>query len=371
MEIIHVAPPFLPIREDMEYGGIERVIICLMREQRHAGHEVRIIAPSDSSIEGLIPTDESISMDEFSKQSFTREEMTRLMKKKSRHNSKIVYAMDQMSDEDAIFHIHYDHLGPFFPFIKVPFVFTLHLPFQDFVVSGNTHEVPANGRLVSISEKQRKFYKIQGYKVANVVYNGLDPDLFEYSAEKDDYLLSLSGIKPHKGQHIAIEVAKKAGRPLIIAGNVADADYFNEEVKPHIDHDISKADDKLKAYYELPSGPKIVFTGPVDDLEKRPLYARASKFLMPVKWDEPFGLVNIESLASGTPIIAFAKGALPEIVDDGVTGAICRTVPEMVSAVSREYSAEACRKSFMERFSSKAMADSYERVYKDTLNQKL
>lgn len=186
---------------------------------------------------------------------------------------------------------------------------------------------------------------------AGVVYNAIDVATFPFRQSKDDYLLFLNRISPEKGAHLAVEVARKAGRRLIIAGKVGrdDRDYFEAIVKPLID------------------GNGVVYAGEADHRLKRELYSRAACLLNPICWEEPFGLVPVEAMACGTPVVAFARGALPELIADGETGFLVQDVDSMVAAVDRVGSIEParCRGHVEANFDVQVMLAGYLRLYRD------
>ena len=154
-----------------------------------------------------------------------------------------------------------------------------------------------------------------------------------------------------KGPQVAIEVARQANQPLILAGNIppdaASRRFFAQRIEPHLD------------------GDRIRYIGPVDDAQKNRLLGTARAFLMPILWEEPFGIVMAEALACGTPVIGLARGAVPEVVLHGHTGFVCESAPEMVDAVGRvhQISREACRRDARNRFSSHVIGDQYEGLY--------
>jgi glycosyltransferase involved in cell wall biosynthesis len=174
---------------------------------------------------------------------------------------------------------------------------------------------------------------------------------FEPAVPDDAPLVFLGRIAPIKGTHHAIAVAEKSGRDLVIAGNVPDDPqeqvYFKKQIEPHID------------------GDQIQYVGPVDDEEKNKLLGQSAAFLMPIEWEEPFGIVMAEALACGTPVIGTRRGSVPEIVTDGETGFICDSVGEMVRAVARidTLNREACRQRCEAHFSAEAIVDGYEQLY--------
>jgi glycosyltransferase involved in cell wall biosynthesis len=186
---------------------------------------------------------------------------------------------------------------------------------------------------------------------ATTVYHGLPLDLYPFHSSQapPPFLLFLGRISPEKRPDSAIRIACQTGLPLRIAAKVDPVDqaYFETTIRPLLDH------------------PLIEFMGEVNETQKRVLLGDALALLFPIDWPEPFGLVMIEALACGTPVIARRRGSVPEIVQDGVTGYVCETEEEMVTAVQKValLKREACRRAFVERFSVQRMAQDYIKVY--------
>lgn len=191
----------------------------------------------------------------------------------------------------------------------------------------------------------------------HVVHNAVPIDryLFRDQVAADAPLVFLGRVEPIKGPHIAIEIAKRSGRDLVIAGNVPAEHqlYFEEKIRPHVGRD------------------GVSYAGAVNDAQKNELLGRAAALLMPIQWEEPFGIVMPEALACGTPVIGFRRGAVPEIVEDGVNGLVCDDVDAMIDAVSRasRLDRRACRRSAEDRFSGAVMTEAYLRVYRALLSQ--
>lgn len=187
------------------------------------------------------------------------------------------------------------------------------------------------------------------------VYNGVPLELFHFnsSVDKDAPLLFLGRIEHIKGTHVAIEIAKKTNRKLIIAGNIPDGQstYFEEKVKPFLDENIT-------------------YIGPVNDVQKNELYQSSAAFLMPILWNEPFGIVMAEAMACGTPVIGFARGSVPEVVKNNLTGFACNTLEEMISAVNNIESISRLnvRKEAEKRFSAKIISEEYLKLYKERIS---
>lgn len=181
------------------------------------------------------------------------------------------------------------------------------------------------------------------------VHHGIDVETYPFADRGSGYLLFLGRFAPNKGPDVAIEVARRTGRRLVLAGKVdaADEAFFGSSVAPAID------------------GRRVVAVGEVDAAEKRRLLRDADALLFPISWDEPFGLVMVEALATGTPVVAFRRGSVPEIVEDGETGFVVDDLEAMVRAVGRigELSRERCRRAAETRFSVGRMVADYERLY--------
>ena len=177
------------------------------------------------------------------------------------------------------------------------------------------------------------------------IHHGIDVESFSFGRQPEGYLLFLGRFMPDKGAMRAIEAARLAGRRLVLAGKVdtADADHFTREIEPAID------------------GNRVTYVGEADADTKRRLLAGADALLFPIEWDEPFGLVMIEALASGTPVIGFRRASVPEIVEDGLTGFVVDDVAAMASAIDRvaEIDRRICRREAERRFTVERMADDY------------
>ena len=184
------------------------------------------------------------------------------------------------------------------------------------------------------------------------IHNGVKIGNFTFreSVEADAPLVFLGRIEPIKGTHIAIQIAKATNRRLVIAGNRSASPEIDRYFTDEIESQLSE---------------QITYIGPVDDIQKNQLLGEAAALLMPIEWDEPFGIVMAEALACGTPVIGFARGALPEIVNHGITGACCHSVEEMVEAVQQvaDFSRLACRHEAEKRFSAPVIVDQYIELY--------
>jgi glycosyltransferase involved in cell wall biosynthesis len=232
----------------------------------------------------------------------------------------------------------------------VPVVHTLHGPFTP-EMRVLYEQVADRLWFVAISDAQRR--DMPELRYAGVVHNGIDTSLYPLREEKDDYLLFLGRTHPDKGADRAVEAARAAGLPLVMAVKIADPaeeTHWRQEVEPL-----------------LPHGTRVL--GEVSHEEKAELLAGARAVLFPIDWQEPFGLVMTEAMACGTPVLATPRGAVPEVVEDGVTGFVLPVdgfAEAAAEAVGRlgDLDPRVCRARVEERFSKKAMVDGYERVFR-------
>lgn len=233
--------------------------------------------------------------------------------------------------------------------LDIPMVTVLHLP----LFAENARLLAAyRAPLVSISHHQRRKFPRLNY-VANVS-NGVDTKMFAFNPKPRDYLLMVTTIGEHKNPLDGILAAKRARRRLIIAGKIRDQEYFVKKIKPHLD------------------GRKVRYLGEVNGAEKIRLYRNAAALLFPVVWEEPFGLVMIEALSCGTPVIGYRSGAVPEVIRHDVTGFVTARTPAALAAAVQKIDRidrAACRRDAAVRFSVAAMLDGYERVVKKLLDR--
>jgi len=226
-----------------------------------------------------------------------------------------------------------------------------------------------------VSQHQSGLYRPH-IKVSAVIHNGIFVDNYHLQREKKNYLFSLGRITRRKGQDTAIEVAKRAGLKLILAGNIVEPDYFDQfrsrlRVVPHIGtvpvmpSYLEEVIEPVLAYPE-----PAVYIGQLDDTQKDMWFGYARTFLMPVRWDEPLGLVLLEAMACGTPVLAFNRGGVSEIVVNKKTGFLVDTIDEMVETVSKvgQINPVECRRHVERHFSSRAMALQYLKLYEELLS---
>lgn len=382
LTVLHVAPINKPIRPDLGYGPIETVIYNIDKGLRLSGHRSIVACSADSNVAG-----EHFVTVERSLGDYCREKTSEQRAIVGRHLAKALERA-RVGDVDII-HMHgwleciYE--GMFNP--DLPIVMTLHVPAENSGMDAaqnllfNTMLSPSM-HFVSISDYQKRQY--HGLDNLETVHHGINVDDYPFgnTPDKQDYLFMIGRITRDKGQDKAIEIAKQTGSKLIIAGCVqdkpADRDFF-ESLRNSIDLSVDIGEDLVDAaYYEkvmkplLDSDKQIIYIGEVGSAQKKQWYRRARATLFPIQWGEPFGLVLIESMACGTPVLAFGKGAVPEIVLDGITGFSVDTLGEMIASVGRIPFLEpaACRRHVRDNFSTFTMAGKYSELYQRIVNSR-
>ena len=250
---------------------------------------------------------------------------------------------DCLSGDFDVVHMNDALAVPLSRFVHAPAIHTLHHPYEP-DLSALYARYP-DVHYVAISDAQRRLERMPKL---HTVHHGLRLGDYRFNDRKEGYLLFLGRFAPVKGAHLAIEAARRAGLPLKLAGEIQPAfqDYWDHKVQPHVD------------------GSAVQYVGEADQALKNELLAGASALLFPIQWNEPFGLVMIEAMACGTPVIALAGGAVDEVVRNGVSGWICPNVDEMaLRAAHPGISPSSCRRDAEQRFSVERMAASYEAVY--------
>jgi glycosyltransferase involved in cell wall biosynthesis len=319
------------------YGGTERVVAHLCDALVDLGHQVTLFASADARTKArLAPVrDQAIRLDPAPFKSDLASHMAML------------HEVRRRAGEFDVIHFHTDMIHfPFFEDMAEQTLTTLHGRL-DLKGLGEVYARWPQFGLVSISDDQR--LPLPRANWAGTVHHGMRTDLYPFRAAPEDYLLFLGRISPEKGPDRAIAIAKRVGMPLKIAAKIdaADAAFFREDIRPLLDH------------------PLIEFLGEVGGQVKSELLGGARALLFPINWPEPFGLVMIEAMACGTPVIAYRCGSVPEIIEDGVTGFIVDNEDQAAAAVARlaEVDRRKVRARFELRFSATAMARRYLALY--------
>ena len=322
------------------YGGTERVISWLTEELVELGHDVTLFASGDSHTSARL---EAIWPRALRLDSSVRDPMGLHMA--------MLEQVRRQSDHFDVMHFHLDYY-PFSLFSRqaTPFVTTLHgrldLPEHQPVFT-TFSSMP----VISISNSQRRPVPQAGW--VKTIYHGLPAQLLTPRPVRPSYLAFLGRISPEKSVDRAIRIAERCGLPIKIAAKIdkVDWDYFEEEIRP------------------LLALPHVEYIGEIGDDEKSDFLSGAIALLVPIEWPEPFGLVQIEAMACGTPVIAFNRGSVPEVLEDGLTGFIVEDETSAVGAVYRlgELSRKKIRRRFEERFTARRMAQDYLAVYRSLL----
>lgn len=335
MRIAQVAPLYESVPPRC-YGGTERVVSHLTEELIRQGHEVTLYASGDSVTKARLcaPCPQSLREDKSCEDPIA-------------YHVLMLERVQQDANQYDIIHFHLDYLPlSLSRRSPTPSMHTLHgrldTPelrpvFQEF------REIP----LVSISDAQRAPLPWANWQAT--VYHGLPRNAHVFHERTGKYLLFLGRVSPEKQLHAAVDIAQRAGVPIKIAAKIdrKDKDYYEQVVRP------------------LLSAPGVEFLGETGGRDKDELLGNALALVLPINWPEPFGLVMIEALACGTPVIAFRRGSVPEVIDDGVTGFIVDGVEQAVQAVHRveDLNRRQCRRAFEQRFSVSRMAADYLAVY--------
>lgn len=342
MRVLQIAPLWETVPPPA-YGGTEAVVSVLCEELVRRGVSVTLCASGDSCTSARL-------------RSFYHRSLRTADDLDDRSPYDWMHVALSLREADGFDLIH-NHAGELAMamshLVDAPMLSTMHClitPDTRFVWDGY------RGWYNTISYAQRaKMPQVSGGRFLGVVHNGIDVESFPFSTDKDDHLLFLSRIAPDKGVHHAVEVARRLGMRLLIAGKVdrADRAYYEDVVRPLVD------------------GRQVVFLGEADATLKRELYQRPRCLLMPICWEEPFGLTMAEAMACGTPVVAFARGAAPEIVAHGETGFLVHDVDGMVAAVRQvdRIDPARCRQHVSDHFSPAVMADGYLRLYRAILEE--
>ena len=331
MRIAQVAPLIESV-PPKHYGGTERIVSYLTEELVRAGHDVTLFASGDSVTNARLVAscERSLRKNQRCKDPVAREVLL------------VDHVIEYVNEFDLIhFHTGYLHF-PICRYLPVPHVTTLHgrLDLPDLIsVFDRFRSEP----LISISNAQRQPLPWANWHTT--IYHGLPKDLFVFQPNQGGYLAFLGRISPEKRVDRAIEIAKRASMPLKIAAKVdrADRRYFKREIEP------------------LLTESHVEWFSEISDHQKNEFLGNAYALLFPIDWPEPFGLVMIEAMACGTPIIAYERGSVPEVMENGVTGFIVNEIEQAVEAVGRvrDLSRASCRDVFEKRFTASRMASDY------------
>ncbi len=344
LRIAQIAPLWIPV-PPRTYGGIELMVNNLTLGLRDHGHDVTVFASGDSTITGplISPTERALWFE-----------------KDARNPHAVIIKMLTMVKERAKeFDIIHNHFNFFmFPLALMgdmpPIMTSIRRPVDKFYA--DAIKLFPHIDFVTISNDAKNAANKFGINVRDVVHNGIEIERYPFNPQHNDYLLYLSRMNREKGVMTAINVAKSLGKKLIVAGNIVGFDewnYFMQEIQPQLnDGDIK-------------------FVGQANFDEKIELMKNAYAFLFPIEVREAFGNVMVEAMACGTPVIAFNRGSVPEIIEHGKTGFVVDTEEEMINSVAKIDSIDrmACRKAVEEKFTLNHMVTNYERIYEKIVSK--
>jgi glycosyltransferase involved in cell wall biosynthesis len=339
MRIAQVSPLFESV-PPQTYGGTERVVSFLTEELVRQGHEVTLFASGDSetAAELVSPIDEALRLGDQTIDQTVPQVMQLEQVAGSAHEFDVIH-----------WHVDALHL-PLTLRIATPNVTTFHGRLDD-VDRGALLQAFGSHPVVSISDSQRQ--PVPGLRWVATVSHGLPADLYQLQSGEGGYLAFLGRISPEKRADRAIEIARRSGVPLRIAAKVddLDRDYFENTIRPLLDD------------------ANVEFLGEINDREKEAFLGDAVALLFPIDWPEPFGLVMVEAMACGTPVVAFRSGSTPEIIEVGVSGFLVDDIDGAVAAVGqvRDLSRAGVRAEFDRRFTAERMARDYLSVYREVI----
>jgi glycosyltransferase involved in cell wall biosynthesis len=340
LRIAQVAPLYESVPPNL-YGGTERVVAYLTEELVHRGHQVTLFAAGDSSTAATLKATHPKSLRATGMVSWGN----------GLHLPMLSEVFDHADRFDVI-HCHLDYWSfPFARMVKTPSVTTLHgrLDIPELL---DVYRYYSGAFVVSISNAQRA--PLRELNWVGTVHHGLPADQLTFQPDRGKYLAFLGRIAPEKRPDLAIEIARRAGIPLKIAAkfDAVDQEYFDSKIRP-----LLKTDD-------------VEFIGEIGEREKNEFLGNATALLFPIDWPEPFGLVMIEALACGTPVIARPCGSVPEVLRHGVTGLVASDIDGLVQAVQAvsSLSRQRCRAEFEARFTAGVMAENYEQIYSQLID---
>ncbi len=356
LKIAQIAPLWFPV-PPKGYGGTELVVSKLTESLIKRGHQVTLFASGNSKTKGKLV-------------SVIKNDLRKLGVPYLFDSYNILNLAEAFSraKEFDILHTHIDVYDQIFRSqTSIPTIATLHNPFWSTIKKRDGQWYAYQGRVllynhfprlpyIAISNSYRKQCPAK-IKFIKTIYHGVDPKSLKFNPKGGNYLAWIGRFSPNKGTHIAINIAKKLNLKLLIAGKAVspeDKEYFSQKIKPFLTR-------------------KIRFIGEIkSDKEKSEFLGSALAFLYPLQWEEPFGITMIESQACGTPVIAFKRGSVPEVVKDKKTGFVLKSEKEMLEAINHipEIDRKECRKFFEQKFTVQKMVDNYEKIYYSLLQNR-
>lgn len=389
LRVAVIAPPWLPM-PIKGYGGIELVIEGLVEGLRRQGVDVELFANGETTIKG-VKTHSLYKTEQFKHIYEPYYESFPIVQ------AHLMFAYNQIKKDGGfdVIHSNVPHVGPaFWPMASrdpdlPPILSTFHGPP---FTAASKHDIGSTYNTDDL-EQIKEFHSYYATCISDAmtetvprnirsrtlpaVHNAIDPDLFPFVKEKKQYFITLARFAPYKGQHIAVQAAIKLKKRLRMAGVVSDITSSRKLLLELANPLSSYRSDPQFRYYSdkiLPSVLRyrhITYSGNLSGRRKLKFLSEAKALLFPIEWDEPFGMSVIEALACGTPVVAMNRGAMPEIIEHGVTGFLANNEDEFVEYMRRidEIDPAACRRSVEERFSADAMAKEYIKRYEEVIRR--
>lgn len=342
IRIAQIAPLWIPV-PPRTYGGIELMLDNLVEELAKRNYEVTLFASGDSKTKARLisPIKQALWLQRGLKNP----------------HAAIIKLLKLVKEQASSFDLIHNHFNFFmFPLTFCdglpPILTTIHRPLNG--LYAEAIKLFPQIHFCAISQDAKQSAEKQGIPIIDVVPNGINPELYQFNAKPKDYLLYLGRLNKEKGVVTALEIAKKAKQKIIVAGNIVGAEewtHFMQNVQPRLNEE------------------GVSFLGQVDFKEKVKVFKNAKALLFPIDRREPFGLVMIEAMACGTPVIAFRKGSVSEVVEHGKTGFIVDTEKEMIEAIGKIsfIKRAACRRLVEEKFNLNLMVNRYEKLYEKIL----
>jgi len=353
LKIAQIAPLWFSVPPE-KYGGTERIVSFLTEELVKRGHDVTLFASGDSKTKAKLV---SVCPQSLIKAGYNWQD--------PHWNLENLSTAFRVADKFDIIHCHLDVWAlPFQYLTKVPVLHTLHNQLYKASITREGEKKPTRieiferckkETLAVFISKSEKLNSAVKFSHSWVVYNGIDVSQFKFNPKPKDHFIWIARIDPFKGIENAIKAAERTGVKLLLAGRLDPycKDYFKTKIKPHL-------------------GKKIQYLGELSREKLSDFYSQAKACLYPIEWEEPFGLIMVESMACGTPVIVFDRGSAREVVEDGKTGFVVKNIPEMIKAMKKieKIDRATCRNRVEKFFSYQRMVDDYEKIYYSLISKK-
>ena len=339
LKIAQIAPIILNIPPKTR-GGTEKIVYDLTENLIDKGHDVTLFATKSAKTSAKLKYSFEKGLVSYNQKNWAKQTMTYL------NFNHFINSIAQIKNEFDVIHIHFNQTAmPIYKYTKIPCLITYHFPINKIVHQELSKDKNYNPVAISNSHKNNN------KKIKGVVYNGLNLNEVKFNPKNQDYWVIAGRITPDKGIHQAIQICNKLNKKLYIIGKVytnmkKSVEYFNKKIKPYL-------------------GKNVNFLGEMSHSKLLKTFSKAECFIFPIQWEEPFGLVMIEAMATGTPVIAFNRGAVPEVVKNGKTGFVVKDINQAIKAgrAISEINRHDCRKWVERKFSINKMTDDYLKLY--------